>query len=178
MDIRIRGKDYKINIIKDSSVRRSRQYYNNIFLSLRKIGLSTDDVDVTLENNPIKRIPASASWYIDGHHCHFSFNKMERYVDNINVVSKVIELSVNELLNEEITAEEFISGFKEDKNFKKQRDEAREFFGLEEDHIDLESINAKYKQLAKELHPDMPTGDVLKFKELNTHHKTLKRELE
>lgn len=178
MEVRIRGKDYKINIVKDSSVRRARQYYNNIFESLRKIGLSSDYVDVTLENNPIKRIPASASWYIDGHHCHFSYSKMDKYVDNINVVSKVIELSVRELIEGQITVEEFVFGFREDKDFKEKRDEAREFFGLEKDHIDLEVINAKYKALARELHPDMPTGDIDKFKKLNEHHKTLKRELE
>ncbi len=55
MDIKIRGKGYKINLVKDSSVRRSRQYYNNIFESLRKIGLSNDDVEATLENNPVVR---------------------------------------------------------------------------------------------------------------------------
>lgn len=103
---------------------------------------------------------------------------MDKYVDNIQVVSKVIDLSVKELLDEKITFEDFIFGFKEEKGFKEKREEARNFFGLEEDHIDLESINAKYKLLAKELHPDMPTGDVIKFKKLNEHHKTLKRELE
>ncbi|MCX9025094.1 MAG: DnaJ domain-containing protein [Candidatus Methanoperedens sp.] len=38
-------------------------------------------------------------------------------------------------------------------------------------------MTTKYKALAKELHPDMPTGDTEKFKQLNIAHKILKREL-
>lgn len=178
MEVRIRGKTYNINLVKDSSVRRAVQYYNNTFASLRKIGLTSDHVDVSEERNPLKKAPAYATWYIEGHRCHFSYNKMPKFVDNIQIVSKVVDISVKELLEEKMTFEEFVESFREDHGFEEKRKEAREFFGLEEDHTDLTTINEKYKKLAKELHPDMPTGDEVKFKKLNEHHKTLKRELE
>lgn len=178
MEVRIRGRTYNINLIKDSSVRRATQYYNNTFASLRKIGLTSDHAEVSEERNPLKKAPANASWYIQGHHCHFSYNKMPRFVDNLQVVSKVVDMNIKDLLDEKISFEEFIESFKEDPDFVEKRKEAREFFGLEDDHTDLTTINEKYKKLAKELHPDMPTGDEKKFKKLNEHHKILKRELE
>ena len=42
----------------------------------------------------------------------------------------------------------------------------------------MDLINKKYKELAKEHHPDMPGGNTEKFKAINHAHKTLKRELE
>ncbi|MDP2845958.1 MAG: J domain-containing protein, partial [Candidatus Methanoperedens sp.] len=65
----------------------------------------------------------------------------------------------------------------EDSDVEDKRKEAREFFGVEPDSNDLEIITKKYKALAKELHPDMPSGDTEKFKQLNIAHKILKREL-
>ena len=67
--------------------------------------------------------------------------------------------------------------FREDKDVDNKRKEAREFFGVAPDLNDLEIITKKYKDMAKELHPDMPTGDTEKFKQLNIAHKILKREL-
>jgi len=37
--------------------------------------------------------------------------------------------------------------------------------------------NKKHREMAKELHPDMSTGDTEQFKKLNIAHKILKREL-
>lgn len=176
--IKIRGTDYNIVLARDSFIRRATQYTNNIALSFRKIGLTTNDIKVSEERMPMKRAPASVTWWIDDFHCHYSFNKMPKYVDNVLVVSKVIEDYVTRLVNNEMDKREFIQMFQEDKGFDEKQLAARKFFELEENHIDLDIINQKYKKLAKTLHPDMPNGDIDKFKELNEHHKTLKRELE
>lgn len=177
-NIKIRGHVYKIHPTRDSFNRRATQYYNLIAEQLRRIGLTIDDVEITEERVPIKKAPASASWWIQGYHCHFSFNKMPRFVDNLQVVLKVIEHSIDELTEKKISIEDFILSFKEEKGFDEKRKEAREFFDLEKDNINLEEISKKYKKLAKNLHPDMPNGDINKFKQLNEHHKILKRELE
>ncbi len=177
-EIKIRGHDYQINLTRDSFNRRSIQYGNKIVEKFKLIGLTVDDIEIKQERLAIKRAPAKVSWWIDDHHCHFSFNKMSKFVDNLLVVFKVIDFNVDELVAGNISLEEFIGSFRESDGFDEKRTKAREFFGLEEDHIDLEMVNKKYRSLSKTLHPDMPTGDVIKFKELNEHHKTLKRELE
>lgn len=177
-NIKIRGHEYKINLIRDSFNRRATQFQNQIIEQFKILGLTSDDINIIEEKMPMKKAQAGVSWWIYDHHCHFSFNKMTRYVDNLLVVLKVIEHKISELINEKITIEEFIESFKEDNDFDNKRNEAREFFGLEKNHMNLEIIDLKYKKLAKSLHPDMPTGDVEKFKQLNKHHKILKRELE
>jgi hypothetical protein len=98
-------------------------------------------------------------------------------VENLQVLSRVIEIEANLVLSEKKTFDEFIAEFKEDSDVDDKRKEARAFFGFDHDLNDLEIINKKYRALAKELHPDMPTGDIEKFKQLNNAHKILKREL-
>ena len=100
------------------------------------------------------------------------------FLENLYVVSRVIELEVDNLLDNKKTFEEFIREFTEDKNIDKKRIEARETLGLSRNIMDIELINKKYKILAKEHHPDMPTGSTEKFKTINDAYKTLKRELE
>ncbi len=176
--VKIRGHEYTIPLTRDSFTRRATQYTNSILAQFRSIGLSEDDVEVKQERMPMKRAPASVSWWMEHYHCHFSYNKMDKFIDNLLVVLKVVEFNLSELVNENISLEDFLLIFREADGFDDERTKAREFFGLAEDHINLEEINQKYKLLAKTLHPDMPEGDIDKFKELNKHHKVLKRELE
>lgn len=177
-EIKIKTQIYKINPTRDSFTRRAIQYTNLINEKLRRFGLGENDVDISEERLVIKRAPASISWWIEDSHCHFSYNKMTKYVDNLLVVWKVIERHVNLVEAGEMTVSEFINTFKENNDVNEERTAAREFFGLDENHVDLDSITKAYKKLAKTLHPDMSTGDIDKFKELNHYHKVLKRELE
>jgi len=78
------------------------------------------------------------------------------------------------VLFEKKTFDDFITEFREDSDVDDKRKEAREFFGVDQDVNDLELISKKYKAMAKEFHPDMPTGDTEKFKQLNIAHKILK----
>ena len=94
------------------------------------------------------------------------------------MVFKVIEIEVNALLNEERSINDFIAEFSEDKDVKKQREEAREILGVSKDTIDLELIDKKFKELAKHHHPDMPNGNPDNFKAINRAHKILRRELQ
>jgi len=101
----------------------------------------------------------------------------KKYVDNLGVVAHVIEKEVDLVLSDKKPLDEFIAEFVEDDDVNDERKDAREFFGLDETHKDINEINKRYKEMAKTLHPDMPTGDVEKFKKLNNAHKILKREL-
>ena len=176
--LKIKGHEFNGFIVKDSSTRRAVQFKNNIIDSLRKIGLTEDDVDISEEALAMKKTPASASWYLDGHHLFYSYNGASKFVENLFVVSKIIELEVDALINEKKTLQDFIAEFSEDKDINDKRKEARKALGLEENALDLEVINQKYKTLAKEHHPDMPNGNMEKFKVINHAHKMLKRELE
>ena len=176
--LKIKGHEIRIAKVKDSFNRRSVQFMNNIIKTLGKLGLSEDDVEVEMEPNAVQKTAASASWWMEGYRMHYSYSSAGRFVDNLNIVSKVIEMEVNAVLNEQKTINDFVSEFTEDKDVKEQRKKARETLGLTEDITDLKLIDKAYKELAKESHPDMPTGDVEKFKAINRAHKILKRELQ
>jgi len=175
--LKIKGYEFKARVIRDSFTRRAQQFYNNIITSLRSIGVSEDDIDMDLEPVAIKQLPANVSWYVDGSHLHYSYNAGTKYVENLFVVSKIIEFEVKQILAGEKTIEQFILDFSESHKVEEERKEARKLLGVEEDSLDLDLMNKKYKELAKETHPDMPNGDTERFKMLNRAHKILKREL-
>ena len=134
-------------------------------------------MDLELDGFCGREAKASVTWYYDGHRMQYESTSQKRFIDNLSVVAQVIEKEIEFVLSEKKPLEEFIAEFAEDEDVHDERKEAREFFGLEEDHKDIEEVNKRYKEMAKTLHPDMPTGDAEKFKKLNQAHKTLKREL-
>ncbi|MFH1276497.1 MAG: DnaJ domain-containing protein [Candidatus Woesearchaeota archaeon] len=175
--INVKGHVFKAFNIRDSSSRRAVQFQNNIISALKKLGVEEDDIDVPLEIVVIKRAPASVMWYFDGFRMYYDHKLANKFIENLYVVSKVIELEVNEVLNGEKTISDFINAFTEDKDIKEQRKEARKVLGVDGDSLDLNLINSKYKVLAKECHPDTPNGDTEKFKIINHAFQILKREL-
>lgn len=175
--VRIKSHNIAFAPAKDSFNRRSLQYKNKLISALIKLGVKRDDVELELDNNCGKKEKAFVTWYFNGFKLYYEMSKQNRYVDNLFIVSKVIEGEAEFVTSGQKPLEEFISEFVENDDVHDERKDARKFFGVEHDHKDIEEINKKYKQLAKTLHPDTPTGDVEKFKELNNHHKILKREL-
>ena len=173
----IKGHEIGTIIVKNANNRRALQFKNNIVMLLRRIGVNENDIDVPLENVAIKKARASATWYLSGYRMYYSHNLQSKFVENLQVLSKVIEIEANLVLSEKKTFDEFIAEFKEDSDVDDKRKEARAFFGFDHNLNDLDIINKKYKAMAKELHPDMPAGDIEKFKQLNNAHKILKREL-
>ena len=176
--IKAKGHEFTSHPIRDSYDRRAQQFRNKIISVLGKIGLTEDDIEVDIEPVGAKSSPASAAWYMDGHYLHYSYNSPRKYVENLSVVFKVLELEVNALISGQKTIHEFISEFSEDKDVKKRRKEAREVLGVGHDVLDMNIIDTNYKNLAKQYHPDMPGGDAVKFKEINHAHKILRRELQ
>lgn len=175
--VKIKGQEIDLITVKSAGNRRATQFQNNIITTLRGIGINESDVDIHLERMAMRNLPASATWYLSGHRMHYSHGMQKKYVENLYVLSKVIENEVNRVVSGERQLSDFILEFKEDKDVHHKRKEAREFFDCEHDETDFDIINQKYKELAKELHPDKPTGDTEKFKQLNVAHKILKREL-
>ncbi|MFH1682667.1 MAG: J domain-containing protein, partial [Candidatus Woesearchaeota archaeon] len=175
--VNIKGYDFKEIIIRDSYTRRALQYKNQIINCLKKVGL-TDDVDIHLESVAMRKAQASASWYMWEKHLFFSYNRSNKFVENLAMVAAVIEHFLDLLSKEEITPEEFLKLFKEDRNIIQQRKDAREVLGVEKDSTDFETMHKNYKNLSKEYRPDMPKEDTEKFKKINTAHKILKKEFD
>ena len=174
--IRVKGHAIEKPAITTAYCRRALQFKNNIVSLLEGIGVESR-IDVPITQVPIAKAKAEATWYFLGYRMYCSYNLQGRFVDNLYVLSKLIELEVDMLITGEKTVDEFVSVFREEDDVEDKRKEAREFLGLDSNVEDVCVINAKYKQMAKEFHPDMPTGDTEKFKQLNNAHKILQREL-
>ena len=175
--ITIKGYEFKQVNVRDSSNRRALQYKNKIIGYLKVFGLTEDDVDIPLEKITFRKAQASVSWYLWDQHLFFSYNGLPKFVENLAMVAQVIEHFINLLKEGEITKEEFLDIFVEDSDIIKQRINAREVLGVEENSTDFEIMHKNYKDLSKEHHPDMPNGDTELFQKINKAHKILKKEL-
>jgi len=175
--VTVKGHEIKATPVKSAFNRKALQFNNNIITLLKRIGVDDRDIDIPFENMAIKKAKASVTWYVSDHRMYFSHNLQNRFVDNLYVVFKVIEIETNQILSEKKTLDEFIKTFREDSDIENKRKDARKYLDLDPEENDLDIINKKYKTMARKLHPDMSTGDTEKFKQLNNAHKTLKREL-
>ena len=176
--VRIKGHEIIPVVAVSSFDRRGLQYKNKIFTNLRKLGISEDDIEVPLERISIKKAKASVTIWLANQRLYYSYSRSNRFVDNLYIVQKLMELEVEEILNGNKTEQEFCQTFSEDKEVVVQRIEARELIGVSKDCVDMQEIGQKYKVLAKKCHPDMAGGDHDLFQRLNKAHKLLKRELE
>lgn len=175
--ITIKGHEIRALPIRDSFGRRAVQFKNRIISVLGKAGFVADDIIIDLEPVAIRNVPASVTWYGDGYRMYYDYKIANRYVDNLSIISQVIELEVEDLLSGKKTFEDFLREFTEKEDIEEMRKEARETLGVEHDLLDMAEIDTRYKQLAKQHHPDMPGGSNEMFKSINTAHKILRREL-
>jgi len=176
--ITVKGHTIPAYVARDSFDRKAIQFRNTILETLKHIGVAEHQTDIPLETVAFRKATASAAWYFEGHHLFFSYDRCSKFVENLYVVSKIIALEVHALFEGTKSPEDFMTDFKEDDDIVEKRKHAREILGVSHDTKDMELINQRYKHLAKEHHPDKPTGDTEKFKQINHAHKTLKRELE
>ncbi len=177
--LKIKGNEFEVSLTNNaSSSRYAKLFRSKIFASLKKIGISQHHVHIKEEIFPMRKAAAESHWYINGTNCYYSYNRQEKYVDNLQIISKVIDIEVDNILDGVKTIEEFIIEFREDDDLIQKRKEARSFLGLEENENNLEVIDKQYKKMAKDFHPDTANGSTEKFKRLNESHKILKKELE
>jgi len=174
--VRVKGHEIEAKVTKSAYDRKAIQFVNNTVEALNKLGIHRDDIEIPTNIMGNKNIPAQATWYFDGYNMHFSYSQTRRFIDNLYIIMKVIELEVKEVLEERKSEDDFIRTFSEEDDFKEARTKARETLGLNPSEEDIEIINKAYKFLAKKHHPDLG-GDIEKFQEVNRAHKILKREL-
>lgn len=175
--VKIKGNEIEPPRINSSFERKAVQIQNHIIDTLKQIGIERDNVTMPIEKVPQKRAPAYVEWYFNGRNLKYSYSLMPRFVENLYIIDKVLRIEVEKLVSDEINADQFCREFFEDDDIDKQRVEARKILGVDENEKDFELISKKYKDLARQHHPDMPEGDHEIFQKVNAAHKLIKKEL-
>ncbi|MDA3836432.1 MAG: J domain-containing protein [Nanoarchaeota archaeon] len=177
MTIKIKGHEIEEPKIVNSFGRRAVQMQNHIIATLKKLGLSSDHIDIEMIKFTTMKKPASAEWYFQGRNFKYTYGQMPRFVDNIYVIDKILEIEVEKFLNKEITLDEFAREFSEEYDHSDQLTEARKTLGVDPEEKDFDVINKSYKKLARTHHPDMAGGDHEMFQKINAAHKLIQKEL-
>ena len=175
--LKVKGYELEEPVFRDSFDRRAVKVQNHIFATLKQLNIERDDAKVSMEKMARKKAKASVAFWFEGRNLKYTYSQMPRFIDNLYVVDQILGRFVYQLLEKEITLDQFHREFTEDKNQDKKLAEARKTLGVDEDEEDLELISSKYKSLAKKHHPDMG-GDHKEFQKINAAHKMMKKELE
>lgn len=174
--ITVKDHEIKINPIRDSYDRRAIQFKNNIIQTLGALNLTDDDIEIELPRMAMRKALAECTFWVDDNRLYCSYNGLNKYVENLQVVSKIIAAEIQLLINQEKPFEQFVRYFTSEEDTKEIRREARKTLGVEPGCKDFELIHKNYKKLAIQSHPDKG-GDLETFKKINNAHKVLKREL-
>lgn len=175
----VKGHQIVGKITKSGYSRKAVVFENNIVNDLKKLGIIRDDIEVLTDAVGNKNIPAELQFWVAGHYCRFTYSMTKRFIDNLYIISKLVELEVKEVLDEKKDIHEFLNVFKETgerKEIVKELIEAKKTLGLDEKEEDVEVINQAYKKLARKAHPDLG-GDMQEFQKINKAHKLIKKEM-
>ena len=176
--LNLKGNEFEIKFNPISSSRSAVQFRNSIISSLKKVGVPSHYVSLKEVHNPLSKVGAEVFWYTGDVNCCYNYDRQGSYVNNLQVIAKLIEIEVNKVVNGEKEIQDFVLEFREDDEEAEKRKEARATLQVAQEEKDLEVITKQYKKMAKELHPDTENGDAEKFKRVNEAHKILKKELE
>jgi hypothetical protein len=145
--------------------------------TLKLLNIDRDNVDLIMERNARLKAKASVSWYFEGRNLKYSYSLCSKFIENLYIIDKVLEIEVDKLLDDEITLDQFQREFSEDDSLPGDLLEARKTLGVDADEVDFEVISKKYKDLAKKFHPDMAEGNHEMFQKINAAHKLIRKEL-
>lgn len=180
-NVEVNGKMVYIKPTKSKFHKSAFMMSEEIYNAFSKIGITREFIDLQIARNPLKLGQvAQISWVVNGKDFYFACSTQDRYVDNLGVITKVIEQESyairNGLKSFGQVMNQFRIGF--DESEKIIQKSPREIIGVEKNCQDFEYITFKYKQKSKELHPDMESGNADSFKELNNSYEILKKEFD
>lgn len=175
--LKIKGNEIKKPNFTSSFSRRSIKIQNNIFSTLKQLGVSRDYIEVSMQNMPQLKNKAFVKWWFEGRNLKYTYSLMNKFIDNLYVIDKILEIEINKLIENEITLDQFQREFSEDADLEKQLIKARKILNVAEDENDFEVIAKSYKTLARKYHPDMSSGDHVMFQKINAAHKLIQKEL-
>src|SRR3989338_6896783 len=105
--IKVRGYELPVFDMKQASSRKALQFKNTIINNLKKLNVHEDFISVKEEMVVIKHVPASVSWYMEGQNLYYSYTS-QNFIQNLYIVSSIIEREVNAILSGEKSREETI----------------------------------------------------------------------
>ena len=175
--LKVKGYELEEPAFRDSFDRRAVKVQNHIFATLKQLNIDRDDAKVSMEKMARKKAKASVAFWFEGRNLKYTYSQMPRFIDNLYVVDKVLEIYVDQLFAKEITLDQFHREFSDEDKIDEKLAKARKTLGVDEDEADFELISKNYKTLAKKHHPDMG-GDHAEFQKINAAHKMIKKELE
>lgn len=176
----VKGHEIPLKITKTGCNRKAVQLVNSIVADLKLIGVVRDDIEVEIPTLANRISPAVLEFWLNRQYCRFSYSKAKRFVDNLYLISKLINLEVREVVEKRKDIHEFYSMFNESKSDMKALDkslnEAKLLLGVEENEDDIDTINLAYKKLARKHHPDLG-GSMEEFQKVNKAHKLIRKEM-
>lgn len=176
----IKGHEIPLKVTKTGCNRKAVQLVNSIVTSLKQIGVVRDDIEVSIPPLANRQSPAVLEFWLNRYYCRCSYSKALRFIDNLYLITQLIEIEVQEVISGKKDIHEFYSMFNESKSdmktLNKSLHEAKALLGLEENEKNIEVINLAYKKLARKHHPDLG-GDVEEFQKINKAHKLILKEM-
>jgi len=110
--IKVKGHEIKLATIRDSFLRRSQQYKNDIIKTLKKIGLTEDDCEIKLAKLASRKVPAKVEFFFDWQNMFYTYQNPEfNYAQNLFVASKVIEKEVDLFVSGQKSLDDFLRVF-------------------------------------------------------------------
>jgi hypothetical protein len=175
--IEVNGEKVEININKTKASKNINVYKKDIFRWLERIGIKSDFIHIEHSHYGYEDSFAEIRWMVNSKEYHYRCDSQETATSCVAAIEQLVHYEVifiergiktfGQVMNQ------FRLGFDPDAPHTKT---PREIIGVEEQSKDLGYIDFKYKQKAKELHPDQG-GDTEQFKELNQAYEQLKKEL-
>lgn len=178
--VSVKGHEISVKVTKSAYDRKAVLFANNIIDELKKLNIIRDDIKIETNVLGNRNVPATIEFWAQGHYSRFSYSMTKRFIDNMYVIMKLVEIEVELVLSGKKQMSEFFHVFAADsdrKEIRKDLENAKKTLGLSDDEKNLEVINKAYKELAKVHHPDAPNGDLEEFKKVNKAHKLIKKEM-
>ena len=144
--------------------------------SFKLIGITEEFIELNMPRyGEEKRTKvAEVTWSVNGVNHYYRSDKQCSFQNNLGVINKVIEMDAYAIRKGlkpfgQVMSQYLLEGGKAELT-------PRQFLGIREDMKDLGYIEYKYKEKAKEMHPDVG-GDAEEFKKLQEAYNKIKEEL-
>lgn len=153
-------------------------YRRKAIEALGKIGIESRYIDIQYGGGSGLREEAWAemSWTVNGQDYTYRCDSQTREVDNVASIAQVIEQDVKSIRRGLKSFGQVMNQFRLDVPSGERIKTPREIIGVEDYCNDIDYIKFKYKQRAKEIHPDK-TGANKEMQELNEAFAKLQEEL-
>ena len=175
--IEVNGRHVEIKINKTSAGKNIGAYKRDILRWLERIGISKEHVSIEHSHYGYEDPFAEIRWVVNNKEYYYKCNTQDNATGCVAAIEQLVHYEVifiergiktfGQVMNQ------FRIGFDPEAPHTRT---PREIIGIPDSNNDLAYIKFKYKQKAKELHPDQG-GDPEQMQELNEAFEQIKKEL-